>query len=282
LADSGELGTEREVRLSAGTVHYHERGEGRVVLFIHGVLMNADTWRHTVPLLADRCSCIAPDWPTGGHAVAMNRDADLSPSALADLVAEFIETLGLDDVTLVGIGLGTVLCEILAIRRPQRVGRIVFGPGDIVSTFPPGWARARFWVAFVPPLGRVAARALGVQAVRRRAYSRFSTRIDEGISASFVRGLTSNAAVRRDTLKMMRGIWRAKTGTDHERLRSFAKPALVVWALDDRAFPQDHADELARLLPDARVERIANSRTFVSLDRPQELAELIAEFVEST
>ena len=54
---------------------------------------------------------------------------------------------------------------------------------------------------------------------------------------------------------------------------------LLAWAPEDRFFPFAHAERLADLLPDARLERIEDSRTFVSEDQPQRLAELIAGFV---
>jgi pimeloyl-ACP methyl ester carboxylesterase len=54
---------------------------------------------------------------------------------------------------------------------------------------------------------------------------------------------------------------------------------LLAWALDDKLFPLMHAQRLAGLLPDARVETIERSRTFSMIDQPERLATLIGDFV---
>ena len=51
-----------------------------------------------------------------------------------------------------------------------------------------------------------------------------------------------------------------------------------IWADKERFFPREHAERLAQLLPDARLETIEGSRTFVPLDQPERLARLVAEF----
>jgi pimeloyl-ACP methyl ester carboxylesterase len=64
-----------------------------------------------------------------------------------------------------------------------------------------------------------------------------------------------------------------------ERLGEFRRPVLIAWAPEDRFFPFEHAERLASIFPDSRLERIEDSRTFVSEDQPKRLAELIAAFV---
>src|SRR3954453_3631883 len=90
---SEALGEARDLRLSSGTIRYRERGSGPAVVFVHGLLVNADLWRKVVPAVAAGHRCIAPDWPLGSHEVAMRPDADLSPPGVARLIAEFLEAL---------------------------------------------------------------------------------------------------------------------------------------------------------------------------------------------
>ena len=59
-------------------------------------------------------------------------------------------------------------------------------------------------------------------------------------------------------------------------LAAFTKPALLAWAADDKFFPAEHAHRLAAILPDARVEMIDGSRTWVMRDQPERAAQLIA------
>src|SRR5215217_1343427 len=114
MSISEALGQQHEVRLSQGTVHYRERGQGETIVFVHGLLVNGDLWRKVVPLLADRYRCITPDWPLGSHAEPLSPDADLTPPGLARLIADFLEKLDLHDATLVSNDTGTALTQLVA------------------------------------------------------------------------------------------------------------------------------------------------------------------------
>ena len=65
-------------------------------------------------------------------------------------------------------------------------------------------------------------------------------------------------------------------------LATFTRPALLAWAADDRFFPAEHARRLAAILPNARVELIPGSRTWVMRDQPERTAQLIGRFARRT
>ena len=77
------LGEARELELAAGRVRAHVTGDGPPIVFLHGVLVNANLWRKVVPTLAARRRCVTLDLPLGSHLEPMPR-ADLSPPGLAD------------------------------------------------------------------------------------------------------------------------------------------------------------------------------------------------------
>ncbi len=83
MAASAVTGEAREIRLAQGVIRYREAGDGPVLLFVHGVLANGTLWREVVPRLSGGFRCIVPDLPLGGHAVPMERDADLTPRGVA-------------------------------------------------------------------------------------------------------------------------------------------------------------------------------------------------------
>jgi pimeloyl-ACP methyl ester carboxylesterase len=64
-----------------------------------------------------------------------------------------------------------------------------------------------------------------------------------------------------------------------EQLHRFDRPVLLAWAARDRVFPAALANRLADRLPDARIELIDDSRTFVPEDQPGLLAELVVKFL---
>lgn len=67
-----------------------------------------------------------------------------------------------------------------------------------------------------------------------------------------------------------------------ECLRSFDRPALVIWAKEDRVMPPEHGRRLAELLPHGRLIEIADSYTLIPEDQPAELARAIRQFIRET
>jgi pimeloyl-ACP methyl ester carboxylesterase len=65
-------------------------------------------------------------------------------------------------------------------------------------------------------------------------------------------------------------------------LASFHRPALVIWAAEDRVMPPEHGRRIADLLPDSRLVEVTDSYTLVPLDQPAELAGAVRKFVMTT
>jgi pimeloyl-ACP methyl ester carboxylesterase len=53
---------------------------------------------------------------------------------------------------------------------------------------------------------------------------------------------------------------------------------LIAWSTEDRFFPPAHAERLAKVFPNARLEWVEGARTFSTEDRAERLADLIASF----
>ena len=129
----------RQIELSAGTIEYEDTGgDGPAIVLLGGLMMDASLWDDVIADLSPEHRCVAPTLPLGAHRHAMHADADLSPHGLARLVAEFLDRLELDDVTLVGNDTGGALVQLLAGDGATRVGRIVLVSCDAFENFPPG------------------------------------------------------------------------------------------------------------------------------------------------
>ncbi len=88
-------------------------------------------------------------------------------------------------------------------------------------------------------------------------------------------------AVRDDLRRFLLGVHRRHTLAAVDGLRRFDKPVLLAWAIEDRLFPISLAHRLASVLPDATIVGVEDSYTFVPLDRPELLAELVVDFVRA-
>lgn len=285
MSRSPDLGSPHEIELSAGTLHYRERGQGPPLVFIHGLLVNGDLWRKVVPLLAGEYRCITPDLPLGAHAAAMHPDADLSVAGIARLIAEFLEALDLRDATLVANDTGGALTQVVMTEHSERVARVVLTPCDAFDNFLPPLFRPLQWLAHVPPALTAVLQLFRIPAVRHLPLgfgwlSRHG--VDPEIEASWLHAALSKPGVRRDAYKLLRDISPSYTRQAAEKLPSFAGPVLLTWATDDRLFPASDAKRLAELLPEARLEWIEDSYTFVSEDQPEALAALMRDFLAKT
>jgi pimeloyl-ACP methyl ester carboxylesterase len=271
----------KEIDLPAGRIRYREAGEGKPVVFVHGFLVDGRLWDGVVDRLADRCRCIAPDWPLGAHQVAMNSNADLSPPGIAAIIDSFLGALELEDVTIVGNDSGGAMSQVLVTRHPRRVGRLVLTNCDTHENFPPGIFKAMPPLAKLPGGMTALSAPFRIGALARGAFKPFAkTRIPNELVASWMAPALHDRGIKHDTKKVTVGMNKRYTLEAAEKLSSSDLPVLLTWAPGDRLFPISYAERLESTTPNARIVQIPDASTFVALDQPQRLADEIATFVD--
>ena len=274
----------QEIQLKQGPIRYRDSGNGDPVVFVHGLLANGELWRDVMPVLAPDFRVIAPDWPLGSQQLPLNPGADLSPPAVAALVADFIEALGLERVTLVGNDSGGAISQMVAISHPERLARLVLTPCDAYEHFPP----ADFGL-----LQKVGSKPAGLYAIaqsmrpalarrRREAFGMLMKRHDDELTGAWMRPVRENAEVRRQTAEFIAGMSPKYTLEAAAHFSELRLPVLLAWAPEDCFFKLATAERLRNDIPDARLELIEDSYTFVSLDQPKRTAQLIADFARQT
>ena len=277
-----------EIELSAGTIDYEDTGGGgSVVVLLHGLMMDSSLWDGVIADLSADHRCVAPTLPFGAHRHGMNADADLSVPGITKLVAEFIERLDLRDVTLVGNDTGGALVQLLLSDEGnaaiERISRVVLASCDAFDNFPPGLTGKTLVLT-----GKLSPRMFGLfmQQMRLRAVRRLPiafgwlTKRGDAATARWMSPVLQQPEIRRDAVRMLRAA-AADTGillTVADRLKHFDRPALVIWASEDRVMPPDHGRRLADLLPQGRLVEIADSYTLIPLDQPARLAEEVRLF----
>jgi pimeloyl-ACP methyl ester carboxylesterase len=285
MTRSEALGTRRRVALPQGEIQYFESGTGRPVVFVHGLMTNAELWRGVVPGVAEAgFRCIAPDWPFGGHETPMRADADLSPPGQAEVIATFLEALDLRDVVLVANDTGGAITQLLLARYPDRVDRVVLTPSDCFEYFPPPTFAPLVALARIPGSMRPVAALTRIKALYRLpiVFGSVTKRpVPDEIAEAYFSPLRRSGGVRRDVRKLLRGVDRKLTLAAAEKLRDFHRPVLLVWGSEEKLFPLRLARRLADLLPDARLVEVPDTYTFVPEDQPQVLAHHIVEFASA-
>ena len=126
----------KTVETASGRIVYAEEGSGPVALFVHGVLLNGYLWRHQLADLSDVRRCIAVDLLAHGN-TEISPDQDVSVTANANMLEEFLDALSIDQVDLVGNDSGGGIAQIFAASYPRRVRTLTLTDCDTHDNWPP-------------------------------------------------------------------------------------------------------------------------------------------------
>lgn len=113
----------RHVTIDGRTVSYRTTGSGRPVLFLHGLLGNADSWAWQLHDLAERHTVVAWDAPGYGESSPAEPDLD----AFATRLGDFIDALALESLVLVGHSMGGAVAARLAARLAAAAPPVLAG-----------------------------------------------------------------------------------------------------------------------------------------------------------
>src|SRR3984885_2708223 len=141
---------DKRITLEQGSISYRDEGEGDPLVFVHGLLVDGRLWRKVTPPLQEAHRCIVPDWPLGSHRTALAPGSDRSPRGIAHLIADFLDALELERVTIVANDTGGAISQILAAERPERLRGLVLTNCDCLENFLPPLLRPLQWLAHVP------------------------------------------------------------------------------------------------------------------------------------
>jgi pimeloyl-ACP methyl ester carboxylesterase len=281
------LGEPLSLELPSGKLDCFERGDGPTLLFSHGWLANANLWRKVVEILCDEFRCLVLDLPLGSHRTAMNADADLSPAAVAGLIAAAAERLDLDEVTLIGNDSGGAYSQIALAQHSERLGervsRLVLTSCETpYDEWPPKPFDGLPAAANDPgALGQLLA-ALEDPAVRAApvAYGLLAKHpLEPEASDSYALPASRDEGVLRDVAKAMSSASTAPVRAAGEHLIAHSDlPTLLIWSSEDEVFPLAHAERYAAALRNGSLVQIEDSFSFTPEDQPAAVAAAIRSF----
>ncbi len=269
------------VEIAQGRIAYRDLGSGEPILFVHGLLVDGRLWDGVAERLAPSHRCLVVDWPMGSHKTAMNPEADLSPPGMVEVIIGFLDALGLERVTIVGNDSGGAISQMLTATHPERVERLILTNCDTFEKFPP------FPFSLMPPIARIPggmdllAAPFRIGPVRRATYSLLAKHeiapelVDDWLDADDARSRVSSATRASSPpapTSATRSPPRRACAASSARCDSPGRPRTA-------SFGSPTPSGSAAMVPDARIETIADAKTFVALDQPARVAELIAEFV---
>ena len=272
------------IDLPAGPIDIIDTGgDGPTVVLVHGLLMSGEIWRDvTADLCADH-RVVAPTLPLGAHRTPMRPGTDLSMSGQADLLAQVLDRLDADDVTLVANDWGGPL--VTAVRHPHLIDRLVLTPCEAFDNLPPGLpGRVADVSARMPGGIFLAAQGLRLRLVQRLPLTfgpMCAGSLPQDLVRQMLRPARTDRAVRRDVASYVRTTQGDELDAIVDDLAGLDVPTLVAWTTDGAMMPAEHGVRLAELVPHGHYAEIADATVLVQLDQPATVARLIRDFVRS-
>jgi len=247
---------QHSVQTASGRISYTEQGTGPVALFVHGVLLNGYLWRHQLADLSDVRRCIAVDLLAHGD-TEIASDQDVSVTANANMLKEFLDALKIDQVDLVGNDSGAGIAQIFAALHPERVRSLTLTDGDTHDNWPPEAFKPFLAMAAAGGLPGTLNAMLSDKSVYRSAgalgpaYEHPEQLSDDSIE-KYLRPLVRTEQRTRDLERFLAAFDNKRTLAIEGRLKTLKAPTLIVWGTDDVYFDVKWSHWLAQNIPGTR------------------------------
>lgn len=247
------------VRVDDIEVHYEEAGEGSAVVLVHGLGNDLHLWDALAPELARRHRVVRYDVRGFGGS-----DKPAGPYTLAGFAADLaglLDALAIDRVHVLGLSMGGVIAQRLALDFPQRVRSLV-----LVSTSSEVGANAR--AAWHRLADAIEARGFDARSAdASRAFApEFAERHPDVVAAA------GRANAANDPRAYAAAARASGDFAWTDELGAIDAPVLIVQGLDDRLTPPGGSVKMARALRRARLLMLEGTGHNVQIERPEALA----------
>jgi len=260
---------------------YAELGDSAnpVVVLLHGVPENLQAWYAVAPLLAENYHVLAFDWPGFGGSDSLSSLQDYTSSRFAGVIVDFLDSLQIDQATLVASDIGLLPALLVGLEHPERVAKLAVMDG---IPFPrpqySSWELKSF-----AKKGSILGKALVCW------FPGITARI------SYLKGFYRGHSIPDEVRQVFLADGKSKStqqaflsyfqnfhiGQDYfdSRADELQTPVLVIWGKYDRFIDVKLGYEIATRLPNASLEIIDKSGHYVHMDKPQELVRVVTRFL---
>jgi 3-oxoadipate enol-lactonase len=254
------------------TLFYERHGQGEPLLLIQGMSGTHLAWGDRfLGALGDDLDVVAYNHRGVGESGPL--EGPVTTAALAEDAAGVLDALGWETAHVLGISMGGMVAQELALRHPDRIRTLVLG-----CTYP-GGAEARL---ADPALIQELAGAL-LSGDRELA---LRTGFAANLSAAFVADeanwepFHAMATGLPVAVPVIMGQMQAVMGHDTAaQLGSIATPTLVIHGTEDRMLPAVNGELIARLVPGARLELLEGVGHMFWWEQPERSAALVRSHV---
>ncbi|MBM4320305.1 MAG: alpha/beta fold hydrolase [Deltaproteobacteria bacterium] len=259
------------IEMGGLVLRYRVTGAGPPLLLIRGLGRSLDYWGELEPLLAADFTVIAFDnRGVGGSDVTL---PPYTTSQLADDAARLLLRLGIAQTHVFGLSLGGMIAQMLALRHPYRLRRLVLGcstPGRRLGP-PIGWRAASSLLASsLLPRAR-AQRLLASIILSPGHVKRHPETLEQWAE------LADRWPVRRSGF--LGQLAAAFLHDGGEALRRIHVPTLLLHGTEDRLVPLASSLRLKELIPGSKLEAIPGTGHDFVAEQPERTARLLRGFL---
>jgi pimeloyl-ACP methyl ester carboxylesterase len=272
------IGRRRQVNTPSGNISYVEQGSGPVALFVHGVLLNGYLWRYQLAQLGDLRRCIAVDLMAHGN-TDIAPVQDVSVTANAHMLKQFLDALQIDQVDLVGNDSGGGICQIFAALYPTRLRSLVLTDCDVHDNWPP--AAFKGFVSMVASGGLAGTldAMLAQKSVYRSALGLAYERpeeVDDDTIETYLRPHVRSPQRLHDLERFVNAFDCRHTVAIEAALKAVQAPTLIAWGTDDVYFGLEWSHWLEKALTGTRRRmELKGGRIFFPEERASEFNEAV-------
>src|SRR5467141_347676 len=283
MSNQQTTSTIRSIEIPSGRISYTEAGSGPVALFVHGVVMNKHLWRHQLSGMSDIRRSIAVDVLAHGD-TEITPDQDVSVTANAKMLKEFLDALNIEQVDLVGNDSGGGITQIFAALYPERVRSLTLTDCDTHDNWPPEAFKPFLAMAAAGGLRGTLETMLSDKRVYRSspalgpAYQHPEQLSDDSIER-YLRPVVKTEQRTRDLQRLLAAFDNKHTLAIEAKLKTLQAPTLIVWGTDDVYFDVKWSHWLSKTIPGTkrRVE-FEGARIFFPEERPEDFNKELREF----
>ena len=259
-------------------LHWAELGDATdtaPVVLLHGILDAHLTWKVVAAALAADRRVLMPDLLGCGW--SERPDASYQLGWHAQMMARWIETMGLESVDIVGHSFGGGVAQMLLLECPTRIRRMVLVASGGLGRSVGFWLRLatlpRVVELFGQPFMAFGTRCAlgGASAMSKEDIAELSAlNAAEGSARAFARTVG-------DVID-----WRGQRRSFFERAREITRlpPVAVFWGDRDAIIPIAHAEAFEALVEGAVFKRFDGCGHYLHQERPEAFVTAVREFLD--
>ena len=266
-----------------GRLHVVERGRGRPLVLLHGIVLGSALWVHQLDDLAATHRVLAVD--LRGHGQSLPGSGPPGIPTLAADVAAVLAALEVEDAIVVGHSMGGMVALQLAAdlppaqRRRRLAGLVLTSTTAGPFTALPGWTGVVRATGPVTSRGLLLAERVGAHALPWRDLRWWVVRLGFGPDAPAAQVRFVEAMHRATPGRALGDLLPSVAAFDQSRrLGSLELPVLVVVGSHDRLTPPRLARRMAAALPQSQLVELPRCGHFPMLERRHEYSRLLDEF----